>query len=1071
MNQVMRKFLVGFLILLGVTSSYAQAEGIVADHLMDNFEYNEAIHYYLRADELTPLQEENLAYAYYSIKDFKNAADRFKVIVDRGEDVDPIFYYFYGVSLKNDHQFDEAKKWLSKALEQDSTQYFVSKALKSIPVLESEIAKTPSKEVVVLDAINNGASTFSPQWYKDGVIFCSEFKIDSAKRRPIVDVGGYADVDKLHYGLAERPLSQIYYLEVDEDFNIKKSELIAKSDKFHISSFYAMNDEIYFTKIDVNRSWDPELRNHPRIFNGKISSSDKTIVDEERTPIKKLSNEVGAGHPCLTSDGKTMYFSSDRPGGYGGADLYKTTLDENGKWTEPENLGSKINTKGDELYPTINGEEFYFSSDGHPGYGGLDVYKLPLAGISSSKPRLIQAPINSEADDFGMIINLADTNQGFFSSNRFGGSGDDDLYMFKKRSSGLLVQGTVRDINGDPVPNALVKIYDENGNEVAQVRTDENGNYMLEVEEEGEYELVATIPGYGDKEQVSITEDWDSNNHIDMTLEPMLTAQGQVLNEDGSPAGNVDVELIDDQGNVIYSGKTDENGYYQFPLEENKTYTAFATDGTLAGKETFTTDANYNPLEDTDIQLGPIHTVQGIVQDENGNPVANALVKIYDENGNEVGQVWTDENGEYSIPIYEEGNFEIVATIPGYGDIQQLVIDENWDDDQKIIMTLKPMLTAQGLVRNEDGSPAGNVYIELRDENGNVIYSGRTDENGYYQFPLEENKTYIAHAEDGLLSGEETFTTDSDYNPLTDTDIVLTSGTFVEGIVLSEDGNTVEGAEVKLFDNEGNLISTTMTDENGEYHFDLNNDENYQIVATTDGYEAVENIYTGDNYNSDDKLTLNLEPVGTESFALVEDNESKEGIAGVKVTLVDEKTGKKYVTTTDSEGKFTVKIRPDNDYSVHLEKDGYYPKTVKIKAGELPDKVDLSQMGDFGMDYAGYDVKRIYFEYDESSITAESKEQLEKLVTLLKENKKATIKIKSYADCRGNDKYNISLSWKRSKAVKDYLMQNGISKSRILTESLGATNFVNNCATPEACTESEHALNRRSEFEIDFNNN
>ncbi len=1065
----MRKFLVGFLFLFGASAGYAQAESIVADHLFDNFEYEEAIHYYLRADELSLNQEENLAYAYYAIKDFKNAALKYKVIVDREEDLDPIFYYFYGVSLKNDEQFDEAKKWLTKSLEKDSTQYFVANALKSVDVLKSEQQKKPTKEVVVLEAINNGASTYSPQWYKGGVLFCSELKIDSSKRRPMVDVGGYSNVDKLHYGLAERPHSQVFYIELDDDFKVTKSELVAKSDDFHISSFYVNGDEIYFTKIDINRSWDPSSRNHPRIFNGTLNTSDKSITDPKKTPIKKLSNEVGAGHPFLTEDGKTMYFSSDRPGGYGGADLYQTTLNDDGKWTEPENLGPKINTKGDEIYPNINGDDFYFSSDGHPGYGGLDVFKLPLAQLSSGKPELLQAPINSVADDFGVIVDPNDPDLGFFTSNRLGGSGDDDLYMFKKKVLGHLVQGTVRDINGDPVANAVVKIYDENGNEVAQTKTDENGNYSLVVEEEGKHELVATVPGYGDKKPVTIGEDWDDNQKIDMTLEPMLTAQGVVKNEDGSPAGNVHIELKDEDGNVIYSGKTDEDGYYQFPLEEDETYTAFATDGTMAGQETFTTDSDYNPEEDTDIVLGPVHTVNGVVLDEDGNPVKDALVKIYDENGNEVAQVRTDEDGKYSIPIYEEGAYEVVATIPGYGDIEQVVIDENWNDDEEIIMNLEPMLTAQGIVKNEDGSPAGNVHIELKDEDGNVVYSGKTDKDGYYQFPLEEDQTYTALARDGMLSGEETFTTNEDYDPLEDTDIVLAPGTFVEGVVLDEDGNPVAGAEVKLYDDEGNLLATTTTDENGEYHFDLENDKNYQIVATTDGFEAVENIFTGDNYDSDDKLTLSLEPVGKESFALVADNDSKEGIAGVKVILVDGETGKKVITTTDSEGKFTVNIKPNRDYSINLEKDGYYPKTVKIKTGKLPEKVNLNQMGDFGMDYAGYDVKKIYFDLDKYSVTKESAEQLDKVVKLLKANPKATILIKSYADCRGSDKYNVSLSWKRSKAVKEFLMENGISKNRILTESYGATNFVNNCATPDACSEAEHALNRRSEFEIDFN--
>lgn len=1048
---------------------FGQAEGIVADHLFDNFEYKEAIHYYLRADELSSEQEVNIAYAYYSIKDYPNAASRFKIVLDKGEVVDPIFYYFYANSLKNDSQYDEAKKWFAKALEIDSSQYFAENGIKSIDILKSDDPGSYTKEIVSLESINNGASTYSPQWYKDGVIFCSEYKIDSAKRRPIVDVGAYSNLDKLNYGLAERPLSQIYYVEVDDDFNVVRSELLAQSDKFHISSFYANNDEIYFTKIDVIRGWDPSLKSHPRLFFGTLNNSERTIDDPKAVSIKKLSSEAGSGHPCLTADGKTMIFSSDLPGGYGGADLYKTTLDENGKWSQPENLGPKVNTKGDELYPTINGQELYYSSDGLPGYGGLDVFKLPLSEMTSANPKLVQAPINSVADDFGVIINPTDTNVGFFTSNRFGGLGDDDLYMFKKRTMGHLVQGTVKDLNGDPVANAIVKIYDEEGNEIAQTKTDENGNYVLEVPAEGDFELVATIPGYGDKEPVTINGDWDDNNRIDMTLEPMLTAQGLVKNEDGSPASNVDIELQDDLGNIIYKGKTDENGYYQFPLEENESYSAFATDGTLAGKKTFITDDNYDPLRDTDIILGPIHTVNGLVVDENGNPVSNALVKIYDENGNEVAQVRTDENGKYSIPIYEEGNYQIVATIPGYGDIEQVTIDDNWDDSQELVMKLEPMMTAQGVVKNEDGSTAGNVLIELKDDKGNVIYKGKTDENGYYQFPLDDNKTYTAYAEDGVKSGQETFTTDQNYDPLKDTDIVLRPGTFVAGVVLDENGNPISGAEVKLYDDEGNLIATTITDENGEYRFDLKNDENYQIVATIDGFEAIENIFTGNNYNSDDKLMLNLEPIGMESFALVEDNETKKGIAGVKVTLVDNETGKKYVTTTDSKGEFQVKINPNKGYAIHLDKDGYYPKTVKIKAGQLPDKVDLNQMGDFGMDYAGYDVKKIYFELDEYKVTSESAEQLDKIVALLKANPKAVITVKSYADCRGPAKYNVSLSYKRSKAVRDYLVDHGVKNGRILTESYGATNFVNNCSTPEACSESEHALNRRSEFEIDFN--
>jgi len=110
----------------------------------------------------------------------------------------------------------------------------------------------------------------------------------------------------------------------------------------------------------------------------------------------------------------------------------------------------------------------------------------------------------------------------------------------------------------------------------------------------------------------------------------------------------------------------------------------------------------------------------------------------------------------------------------------------------------------------------------------------------------------------------------------------------------------------------------------------------------------------------------------------------------------------------------------------------------------------------------------VEFEYEKSKLTEGATHQLDKVVATLKEHPNAIILIKSYADCRGGDTYNVSLSWRRSRSVKRYLIVNGIKSGRILTKSLGATNFVNNCITPEMCTETEHSLNRRSEFEIDF---
>ena len=874
------------------------AQGSIGDAMFDNFEYSNAIKFYNSEPNLSLNQKENLAYSYYMIQDFENASRLFQDIINEEEDVD--FMHFLAISLKNIGKYPEARTYFAKVLQLDSSYLESKVGLASLDKLPELVAAKQTLEVINVNAINTGASTYSPRWYKEGIIFCEEMPFDSLKRRPKIDItDDYQNTDELSYGTAERPLTSIYYADVIGT-EVKNLQPFLKSEKYHIGSFAFVpnSDELYFTKIDVINKWDPDTRSHPRIFKMKMEDNPKT--ESEKVVVKKLSNEVGAGHPEFSNDGNTLYFSSDRPGGFGGSDLYKSTKDEKGNWSAPVNLGANINTDGDELFPYIHNEFFYFSTNGRPGFGGLDIFKIKLSDLETAKPQLLPLPINSISDDYGILISPTDEEFGFVTSNRFGGLGDDDIYLFQKKLEGIWVQGIVKDLNG--------------------------------------------------------------------------------------------------------------------------------------------------------------------------NPVSNALVKIYDENGNEIAQVYTDENGKYSIELAEEGNYKIVATIPGYADQLEILIDENWDNSKLIEMTLEPTQTAQGQVKNEDGSIASNVSIELKDENGNVIFKGMTDENGYYQFTLEENKTYTITAKDRNLSGSETIKTDEGYDSLKDKDIILReSGTYAEGILLNEDGSIAEGIEVKLLDNNGNLIAVTTTENDGSFHFDLENNKDYQIVAVKEGFEALHNIYTGENYDPEQKFNLNFERVGSESFALVTDKSSNEGINNVKVTLVDETTGNKITTYTDNEGKFTINLKPNRAYIINLDKDGYYPKSINIEPGKkLPKKVDLNQMGDFAMNQSGYNVEKIYFELDSYKISSESEVQMQKIVEALKANPKATITIKSYADCRGPAKYNVSLSWKRSKAVKDYLINKGIKSGRILTESLGATNFVNNCTSDEACTENEHALNRRSEFEIDF---
>jgi len=893
------RFKVIVLLFLAQISMFGQGE--IGDGLFDNFEYNTAVSYYEKDEALSPNQKDNLAYCYYVTHQYDKASLLYGEIL-KDENADPIFNYFYGISLKNSGQYAEAKIWLDKALQQDTASYYVKNAIKSVALLPDLMGVELQKEIIPLPKINNGMAMYAPAWYKDGFLYCAELKNDTSKRRPTIEVSeGFEGVNDLVYGTAERPLSTVYYANLNADFEVTKVDLFAKNEKFHIGAFHylASENELYFTKVDLTNKWDPDARKHPRLYKGKVEG--KEVVSSERISIKKLSIDDGAGHPSLSNDGKTIYFSSNRKGGYGGSDLYKVTALENGKWSEPINLGAKINTEGDELYPNITAENvLYFATDGRPGFGGLDIYKATQNNTEFAKPKLLAQPINSVGDDYGLILHPSDTSRGLFTSNRFGGAGDDDIYMFKLLKPDLLVQGRTLDGEGNPLANVSIRLYNEEGVEVAKAMSDADGNYEIEALEQGSYSIVASYPGKGVSEEVVLNDSWNSATAKDLYLTPMATAQGVVLLPDGSPAGNTKIELKDAEGNLIYSAITDENGRYDFILEDDKTYQVSAENGDLKGSKVFVTDENYNSLNDKDIYLKKAETY------------------------------------------------------------------------------------AEGTVYNEDGTPAVGVLVEL-------------------------------------------------------------------------------------FDEDGNLIASTLTDAEGNYHFDLERDKNYQIVTQTDTHQGVINLFTGDNYDETKRFNIQLEPIGKNTFAVVKDKKTDTPIGGVKVTAINNKTNIKITDITDADGKFNLNLTEGDEYTLNLEKEGYYPKSmdVTITEGGLSD-LDLTLENDMGMDYAGYDVDKIYFEYKKSKLTEGATHQLDKVVATLKEHPKAIILIKSYADCRGGNTYNVSLSWKRSRTVKRYLIDNGIKSGRILTKSLGATNFVNNCITPEMCTESEHSLNRRSEFEIDF---
>jgi len=331
-----------------------------------------------------------------------------------------------------------------------------------------------------------------------------------------------------------------------------------------VSDVTGMNfSDIYMTKRDKKGKWSEptvlnETVNSPAsegasclnkkrnmIFFTRCGVEEKGVMGCSIMWAKKAGQKWGepeaipiaadtftVGHPAISADDLTLVFASDMPGGQGGKDLWYVTYNKKGKtWSEPTNLGSEINTPGDEMFPFIrdNGE-LYFSSNGREGMGGLDIYRAASTGVNQwAAPENVQAPLNSSAHDFGIVFEPGQE-RGFFTTSREGGKGGDDIWEFYLPPKLFTLLVKVKDlVTEEPLANAKIKLVGTDGSNVEGI-TNENGEYLFEIngteryiKEETSYSLVVSKQKYlnakGKETTVGLTE---SKNFVhEYVLQPV----------------------------------------------------------------------------------------------------------------------------------------------------------------------------------------------------------------------------------------------------------------------------------------------------------------------------------------------------------------------------------------------------------------------------------------------------------------------------------------------------------------------------------------------------------------------
>lgn len=388
-----------------------------ADKLVSDYKYAQAIELYKPiADKGNIRAVRKIAECYRKINDYENAEKYYAIVVAEKNAI-PKSYLYYGQVLITNEKCNEAKIWLEKFLntKNDKDSVLAKTLLESCTGNKTPLNTTRNIAVQNLKALNTSSSDFCAFPYKNGIVFTS------ARQGKINGTSG------LGY-------QAVYYASYKKDstFEIEALKGVVNTKGYNSgpACIDTLHEVIYFTKN--NFQYGDAVTNKKGEVTLKIFSAKKS--KDAWHDIKELELndiEYSCAFPSINKEGNILFFTSDRGGGFGGKDIYYSVL-QNGVWSKPKNAGKNINTTGDERYPFIHSDgTLYFSSTGLPGYGGMDIFKaVPNKLGEFGKPENLGKPFNSTADDFGFYLD-GNYEIGYFSSNRSGGMGNDDIYSFQ----------------------------------------------------------------------------------------------------------------------------------------------------------------------------------------------------------------------------------------------------------------------------------------------------------------------------------------------------------------------------------------------------------------------------------------------------------------------------------------------------------------------------------------------------------------------------------------------------------------------------------------------------------------
>lgn len=977
--------------------------------------YRDALPYYEYLDSVAP---NNSQYNYrvgvckYELGGLQGALESFEKAKLYGED-EPKLHFYLGSLYHKTNRFDEAEReyviyrdGLDDPEEQRVINHYISQCEAAIELLKDQLEL---KIQNIGPVVNSSFADYVPLTDAEEKVMIFTSRRKGGVSEKIAPDGEYYEDIYMSRKMSDGKWS-------------KPKNLEAINDKYHNASVSISADatKIYFyesgkKKTDVG------------IYESTYELNEQGSL--EWTKPKKLGDNINMPDThtpsvSISSDGKKLYLSSDRAGGFGGLDLYVSELDEKGEWGLPSNLGETVNTEYDEDSPFIHNSDqvLFYSSKGHLGMGGYDVFfsrrqKDDTWGSAVN----FGAPVNSTNDD--VFFNwTADESKGYYSTQRTDGFGEKDIYVIRRPFDDpniTVLKGYVEDvISGKPV-KAMIVVMDANTKEIiAQTDTDSNGRYKLHVREEEEYIVKVEADGYLlDEKDIYVPKEYgyyEMKENIDVVPygKESLDVDSLVVYKKTNSA---DVEV----SSFVKQAASKKLFEHEFVLGDLSRFrdSMLAVMSVeccviMANGDLFSIVGEESQLEDFGFPMS-VYSLKQL------NSLTDSLLKVYDNN--------------LTQPLYAHGNpLDIID-----------VLDENQLDRALEEGVLVKVGDEYRVVDPNEGKIRGLVLGDLsafRDSMATVLSL--------------ECCIVLSNGDLFSLVGEEE---------------KLSENGFPMSVYSMEQLNQVTDSLLKVYNNDlsqrlyahGDVLDVIDVMSENELEKAI---ANGSLVKINGDYEIIE---TKKDKLLDKKVMMAVSDLemSPEMQNVLKANDILE-VNGEEATLnvtaynlytdsLNQISNNENVLVITDEGQIETKIKEEEEYVAYKDGEVQDLKEVIEDINAYNEKLTLPNGSKIVM-------RDVLFAFDSHKLTPESKEVLDGMVKIFVDHPYIKTEISGHTDNVGKDKYNLKLSKKRAKSVAKYLIKDKkVSKDRIVAVGKGET-------TPYASngTAKGQKLNRRTELKV-----